>query len=214
MSFRIKKNTRTFELQEKQHLAVVLQKCRDPNLNSKKFIVFLCLTKQTRPPFFWISLEGWARVHYFMAFWTSQTSPANINVSLPLQVGRSQTIYRWTWIWRTTVRRIFAYDRRYACMVPVRCISSIRHMYTTDFAYDGPIFLVPLSPSYQSSPVLIVFSSPWAVYWSYYLIFKPLNALHYQSWVRNHSSIQTGMEFGPTRVNYNKHSIKQKNDMK
>ena len=27
------------------------------------------------------------------------------------------------------------------------------HMYTTDFAYDGPIFLVPLSPSYPSSPV-------------------------------------------------------------
>ena len=26
-------------------------------------------------------------------------------------------------------------------------------MYTTDFAYDGPIFLVPLSPSYPSSPV-------------------------------------------------------------
>ena len=27
-------------------------------------------------------------------------------------------------------------------------------MYKTDFAYDGPIFLVPLSPSYPSSPVL------------------------------------------------------------
>ena len=26
-------------------------------------------------------------------------------------------------------------------------------MYTTDFAYDGPIFLVPLSLSYPSSPV-------------------------------------------------------------
>ena len=26
-------------------------------------------------------------------------------------------------------------------------------MYTMDFAYDGPIFLVPLSPSYPSSPV-------------------------------------------------------------
>ena len=33
-------------------------------------------------------------------------------------------------------------------------LTSIRHMYTTDFAYDGPIFLVPLSPSYPSSPVL------------------------------------------------------------
>ena len=33
-------------------------------------------------------------------------------------------------------------------------ISSIRHMYMTDFAYDGPIFLVPLSPSYPSSPVV------------------------------------------------------------
>ena len=43
---------------------------------------------------------------------------------------------------------------RTICLVPVRCISSIRHMYTTDFAYDGPIFLVPLSPSYPSSPVL------------------------------------------------------------
>ena len=28
------------------------------------------------------------------------------------------------------------------------------HMYTTDVAYDGPIFLVPLSPSYPSSPVV------------------------------------------------------------
>ena len=28
-------------------------------------------------------------------------------------------------------------------------------MYTTDFAYDRPIFLVPLSPSYPSSPVNI-----------------------------------------------------------
>ena len=26
----------------------------------------------------------------------------------------------------------------------------------TDFAYDGPIFLVPLSPSYPSSPVYIL----------------------------------------------------------
>ena len=43
---------------------------------------------------------------------------------------------------------------RTICLVPVRWISSIRHMYTTDFAYDGPIFLVPLSPSYPSSPVV------------------------------------------------------------
>ena len=28
-------------------------------------------------------------------------------------------------------------------------------MYMTDFAYDGPIFLVPLSLSYPSSPVLV-----------------------------------------------------------
>ena len=33
-------------------------------------------------------------------------------------------------------------------------LSSIRHMYTTDFAYDGPIVMVPLSPSYPSSPVV------------------------------------------------------------
>ena len=42
---------------------------------------------------------------------------------------------------------------RTICLVLVRCISSICHMYTTDFAYDGPIFLVPLSLSYPSSPV-------------------------------------------------------------
>ena len=29
------------------------------------------------------------------------------------------------------------------------------HMYMTDFAYDGPIFLVPLSLSYPSSTVVI-----------------------------------------------------------
>ena len=63
-----------------------------------------------------------------------------------------QRKYRWTWIWWTTVRQIFCIWRT-ICLVPVWCISSIRHMYTTDFANDGPIFLVPLSPSYPSSPV-------------------------------------------------------------
>ena len=29
-------------------------------------------------------------------------------------------------------------------------------MYTTDFAHDGPIFLVPLSPSYPSSHVAVM----------------------------------------------------------
>ena len=43
---------------------------------------------------------------------------------------------------------------RTICLVPVRYISSISHVYTADFAYDGPIFLVPLSLSYPSSPVL------------------------------------------------------------
>ena len=47
-----------------------------------------------------------------------------------------------------SVRQTFVYDGRYAC-----CISSMYHMYTTDFAYDGPIFLAPSSPSYASSPV-------------------------------------------------------------
>ena len=42
---------------------------------------------------------------------------------------------------------------RTICLVPVRSISSIRQVYTTDFAYDGPFFLVPLSLSYPSSPV-------------------------------------------------------------
>ena len=69
-------------------------------------------------------------------------------------------VYRWTWIWRTTVRQICAElcIWRTICWVPVLCISSIRHMYTTDFAYDGPIFLVPLSLSYPSSPVLLSLS--------------------------------------------------------
>ena len=40
-------------------------------------------------------------------------------------------------------------------LVLVRCISNICHMYKTDFAYDGPIFMVPLSLSYPSSPVNI-----------------------------------------------------------
>ena len=48
------------------------------------------------------------------------------------------------------------YIWRMICLVPVWCISSICHMYTTDFAYDGPISLVPLSPSYPSSPVVLV----------------------------------------------------------
>ena len=43
---------------------------------------------------------------------------------------------------------------RTICSVPVPCISSMCHMYMTYFAYDGPIFLVPLSLSYPSSPVL------------------------------------------------------------
>ena len=44
---------------------------------------------------------------------------------------------------------------RTICLVLVWCISSMRHMYTTYFAFDGPIFLVPLSLSYPSSPVLV-----------------------------------------------------------
>ena len=42
--------------------------------------------------------------------------------------------YRWTWIWRTTVRRIFAYDGRYAWsqsdayQVFVICLRQILHM--------------------------------------------------------------------------------------
>ena len=37
-------------------------------------------------------------------------------------------------------------------------IFSMCHKYMTDFAYGGPIFLVPLSSSYASSPVVIGFS--------------------------------------------------------
>ena len=39
---------------------------------------------------------------------------------------------------------------------PIPCISSMCHIYMTDFAYDRPIFLVPLSLPYPSSLVLYV----------------------------------------------------------
>ena len=55
---------------------------------------------------------------------------------------------------------------------PSRCISSIRHMYTTDFAYDGPIFLVPLSPSYPSSPVSCKFMTYFKNYFQKYQWFR------------------------------------------
>ena len=50
-------------------------------------------------------------------------------------------MYRWTWIWRTTVRRIFAYDGRYAWskadayQVFVICIWRILHM-TDQFSWS------------------------------------------------------------------------------
>ena len=76
----------------------------------------------------------------------------------------------------------------------------IRHMYMTDFAYDGPIFLVPLSLSYPSSPVywlsglvngefnVQVLLNPLITYcivqsWSYFILLhwgKPLNGKYCQ----------------------------------
>ena len=61
------------------------------------------------------------------------------------ELGYDVPLYDVFCIWRTI------------CLVAVRCISSIRCMYTTDFAYDGPIFLVPLSLSYPSSPVYSIY---------------------------------------------------------
>ena len=43
---------------------------------------------------------------------------------------------------------------------------------TTDFAYDGPIFLVPLSPSYPSSPVCVKISLNISIF-SVVKIFNP-----------------------------------------
>ena len=63
--------------------------------------------------------------------------------------------YRWTQIWRNHCATDFCIWRT-IFLVPVPCISSLCHMYMTDFAYDGPIFLVPLSLSYPSSPVLLL----------------------------------------------------------
>ena len=95
-------------------------------------------------------------LHIYTMFWwlVNITTRGNVNkdspilpmtmqVKIVIQVNLDMTDH-WTTdfcIWRTI------------CLVPVRCISSIRHMYTTDFAYDGPIFLAPLSLSYPSSPV-------------------------------------------------------------
>ena len=52
----------------------------------------------------------------------------------PRTGGKTYSEYRWTWIWRTTVRQIFAYDGRYAWsqsdayQVFVICIRRILHM--------------------------------------------------------------------------------------
>ena len=47
------------------------------------------------------------------------------------------------------------HDRLYAWAMSHAYQVNMCHMYMTDFAYDGPIFLVPLSLSSPSSPVLI-----------------------------------------------------------
>ena len=49
-------------------------------------------------------------------------------------------------------------------LVPVPCISSMFHMCMTDLAYDGPIFLVPLSLSYASSPAIKI-ENKLSIYW-------------------------------------------------
>ena len=79
-------------------------------------------------------------------------------VKYPIQVNLDMTDHCTTdfCIWRTV------------CLVPVLCISSIRHMYTTDFAYARPIFLGPLSLSYQSSPVYS--EKPWSLILDTYLV--------------------------------------------
>ena len=63
---------------------------------------------------------------------------------------------------------------RTICLVSVRCISSIRHLYTTDFAYDGPIFLVPLSPSHPSSPVFYCYGRYISFLKLFYLLISDL----------------------------------------
>ena len=61
-------------------------------------------------------------------------------IKSPLQIRHFDT-YRWTWIWRTTVWRIFAYDGRYAWsqsdayQVFVICIRQILHM-TDQFSWS------------------------------------------------------------------------------
>ena len=98
-------------------------------------------------------------------WWKTLECKQNVPEIHPLNSNHFQFLYRWTWIWRTTVRRIFAYmtdNMLGASPMHIKYLSYV----STDFAYDGPIFLVPLSLSYLSSPVQC--SEPMYKNWSPY----------------------------------------------
>ena len=77
--------------------------------------------------------------HWRKKTWFSSSS-AGASIISHLN-GNGTAVYRWTWIWRTTVRQIFAYDGQYAWsqwdayQVFVICIRRILHM-TDQFSWS------------------------------------------------------------------------------
>ena len=111
-----------------------------------------------QPSFFWTNFER-GKPAYFIS-WPSEPPQLQASSGLWVQLIRRLPIpflanfflnlhvrlfaiiqYRWTWIWRTTVWQIFAYDGRYAWsqsdayQVFVICIRWILHM-TDQFSWS------------------------------------------------------------------------------
>ena len=86
--------------------------------------------------------------------------------------------FRWTWIWRTTVRQIFAYDGRYAWpqsdayQVFVICIRQILHM-TDQFSWSHWVRHIQVHLyNFLTLPILRLLSSKAQFF------FKPSKSFH------------------------------------
>ena len=109
----------------------------------------------------WVKTLPHVKSHFYYEYYCilSYHEFFNMNSQNKDDLPNLKSAYWWTWIWRTTVQQIFAYDGRYAWsqsdayQVFVICIRQI-------FECDRPIFLVPLSMSYPSSPVLWCLNFP------------------------------------------------------
>ena len=109
----------------------------------KTFLVYslFFLIKLTNQKSLSLSMLTWILVEknlpIFFVFFTQRTIVIK-NTTMEMTI---LGMYRWTWIWRTTVRRIFAYDGRYAWsqsdayQVFVICIWRILHM-TDQFSWS------------------------------------------------------------------------------